>query len=358
MPCVIGIGIGIGFGLGLGWAWPRHLSCFAIPDTPPPTHQHPHGIIPLHGVGLWPALCDQYLKPLYGFGATTDAAMKLPLLRQLLGWMTAGSADRKVLTSGLAKKKLFILPGGVAEIFVSEPGTHTIIAKRHGLMKLALRTGAVLVPMYAAGRKEAGKGGCLGRAGGGGTPPRQPGGQGGGRTPPRPPITTSFCSRRPPGGQGGGALTFADYQPLSATTGGQGGESPPQPPAATNRLTDSTTTTTIITPFFLYPPTLTLRYVFGGTDFLSHLATHGNKERRLTGKGPGAFGILTAELSRRFRGGVTFFWGRSVQRRQGENRKQALALAAGRVLRPKSTSKWKQALALSGWTRYQPEINI
>ena len=48
-------------------------------------------------------------------------------------------------------KNLFILPGGVAEIFVSEPGTHTIIAKRHGLMKLALRTGAVLVPMYVFG---------------------------------------------------------------------------------------------------------------------------------------------------------------------------------------------------------------
>ena len=81
---------------------PKHTPSVTI-CTPPFTHHHyhrhlpQHGIIPIHGVGLWPALCDQYLGPLYGFGATTDAAMKLPLLRQLLAWMTAGSADRKVL---------------------------------------------------------------------------------------------------------------------------------------------------------------------------------------------------------------------------------------------------------------------
>ena len=53
---------------------------------------HPHGIIPLQGF-LWPALCDQYLHDLYGFGATTDAALRIPLLRQVIGWLSAGSAS-------------------------------------------------------------------------------------------------------------------------------------------------------------------------------------------------------------------------------------------------------------------------
>ena len=119
---------------------------------------HPHGIIPMQGF-LWPALCDQYLgsrpgspiKPLYGFGATTDVALRVPLLRQLLGWVTAGSAARAVLQRGLREKNLFILPGGVAEVFTAKPRTHVIIARRRGLMRLALRTGASLTPVYMFG---------------------------------------------------------------------------------------------------------------------------------------------------------------------------------------------------------------
>lgn len=34
---------------------------------------------------------------------------------------------------------------------MSEPDTHVILAKRRGLMKLALRTGAAIVPMYVFG---------------------------------------------------------------------------------------------------------------------------------------------------------------------------------------------------------------
>jgi 2-acylglycerol O-acyltransferase 2 len=47
---------------------------------------------------------------------------------------------------------LYILPGGVAEIFVSTPGKHCIIfKKRRGVIKLALETGAEIVPSYVFG---------------------------------------------------------------------------------------------------------------------------------------------------------------------------------------------------------------
>ena len=112
---------------------------------------HPHGIIPIQGF-LWMAFCDQYLPTMYGFGATTDAALCIPLLRQVIMWGTAGSASRQVLYQGLEQgQNLFLLPGGVAEIFLSRPGTNCIKAKRHGLMKLALQTGAALVPVYVFG---------------------------------------------------------------------------------------------------------------------------------------------------------------------------------------------------------------
>ena len=90
---------------------------------------------------------------MYGFGAATDAAMRLPILRQMLGWLSAGTAGRGALTEGLAVRgqNLFIMPGGVAEIFLSQPGAHVVKARRYGLMKLALRTGACLVPVYVFG---------------------------------------------------------------------------------------------------------------------------------------------------------------------------------------------------------------
>ncbi len=73
---------------------------------------HPHGIIPIHGF-LWAAFCDQYLPVLYGIGATTDAAQRLPFLRQLLIWLSAGSAERDVLKYQMQvmDKNLYILPG-------------------------------------------------------------------------------------------------------------------------------------------------------------------------------------------------------------------------------------------------------
>ncbi|KAL7574047.1 hypothetical protein ACA910_015625 [Epithemia clementina (nom. ined.)] len=122
---------------------------------------HPHGIIPIQAF-LWMAFCDQYLPSLYGFGATTDVALRIPLLRQVLLWGSAGSASRSVLYRGLTSSaqppqksnNLFLLPGGVAEIFLSQPQTHRVKAVRRGLIRLAWQTGAALVPVYVFGGNE------------------------------------------------------------------------------------------------------------------------------------------------------------------------------------------------------------
>jgi len=123
---------------------------------------HPHAIIPLHGF-LWAAICDQLLPNMYGYGATTDGALILPVLRHLLQYMSVGSTKKKAIMNQMQVhgQNLFILPGGVAEIFLShrrkqsdDSQVQTIYGRRYGLLKLALQTGAVIYPAYVFGASD------------------------------------------------------------------------------------------------------------------------------------------------------------------------------------------------------------
>ena len=124
-------------------------------------------MFPFQGL-LWAAFCNTYLRDgtgrsLYGFGAVADVVLSLPLLRTLMGWLSCGGAGYSTLVKGLVEGKcestkgrkplhLFILPGGIAEIFVSTPGEHKIVfKKRKGLIKLAIETGSSLIPCYVFG---------------------------------------------------------------------------------------------------------------------------------------------------------------------------------------------------------------
>lgn len=127
---------------------------------------HPHGIVPFQAV-LWASYCHQYLKNddygLYGFGAAANVVQYLPFIRNFMAWLSAGSADYAVLKRGLVHGKvdsvvhrtprnLYLLPGGIAEIFTSTPGKHTIVFKgRKGLIRLSIETGASLIPTYVFG---------------------------------------------------------------------------------------------------------------------------------------------------------------------------------------------------------------
>lgn len=49
-------------------------------------------------------------------------------------------------------RHLYILPGGIAEIFVSTPGKHAVVLRsRKGLCRLSIETGAKLIPCYVFG---------------------------------------------------------------------------------------------------------------------------------------------------------------------------------------------------------------
>jgi 2-acylglycerol O-acyltransferase 2 len=130
---------------------------------------HPHGVVPFQGI-LWAAFCNLYLRDstgytMYGFGAVADVVLMLPVLRTLMGFLACSGAGYSALYMGLVEgicsaanaagrrpKHLFILPGGIAEVFVSTPGEHKIIfRKRYGLVKLAIETGSSLIPCYVFG---------------------------------------------------------------------------------------------------------------------------------------------------------------------------------------------------------------
>ena len=61
---------------------------------------HPHGILPFHAVTS-AAYFDQYLHEIFGFGAAADVVFFIPILRNMVGWLSTGSATYHVLRDGL-----------------------------------------------------------------------------------------------------------------------------------------------------------------------------------------------------------------------------------------------------------------
>lgn len=116
---------------------------------------HPHGVIPLQGL-VWSALCDQWYSKEYGTAAAANVLLRLPLFRHCLGWLSTYGSDRKTLESNLKKNKsLFILPDGIRGIFLAKPGREcAVVRQRMGLIRLAVKYEARLVPCYAFGANE------------------------------------------------------------------------------------------------------------------------------------------------------------------------------------------------------------
>ena len=126
---------------------------------------HPHGIIPFHAI-LWASFCNQMFtnketgEELYGFGGAADVITYLPLIRNIMGFLAAGSASYRVLRKGILtnrgnKKHLFMLAGGIAEIFTAKPGKHRVVFRnRRGLVKLSLETGSQIIPTYVFGAND------------------------------------------------------------------------------------------------------------------------------------------------------------------------------------------------------------
>lgn len=79
--------------------------------------------------------------------------MRTPLIKHVVGLFGMVDASNKSLTSWLSKGRSAVLYiGGIAELFLVSQNEEKLFArKRKGFIKLALRTGAEVVPVYFFG---------------------------------------------------------------------------------------------------------------------------------------------------------------------------------------------------------------
>jgi len=86
--------------------------------------------------------------------AAASVIKKTPILRNILGVFGVIDASNAVLSRQLKKKggSIVIYVGGIVELFSSSPKREAVyVKKRKGFVKLALRAGVDLVPVYMFG---------------------------------------------------------------------------------------------------------------------------------------------------------------------------------------------------------------
>jgi 1-acyl-sn-glycerol-3-phosphate acyltransferase len=115
----------------------------------------PHGVFPygnLLAKLVWPSLTGHHFH-----GLAASAALTVPIFKQILKSIGTIDASRQSARKALEQHPhtIGISTGGVAEVFETNAGDEVIILReRYGLIKLAIRTGADLVPCYLFGNTE------------------------------------------------------------------------------------------------------------------------------------------------------------------------------------------------------------
>lgn len=116
----------------------------------------PHGVIPFASTCLSIALEKEGFVP-NSIGA--DILFQIPLLRQLCRFGGLVPATPQSIKRALAwpypNNVTFIVPGGIAEIFLMRPDLEQVFIKsRKGFIKLALQAGVDIVPVYGLGHTQ------------------------------------------------------------------------------------------------------------------------------------------------------------------------------------------------------------
>ena len=115
----------------------------------------PHGVFPYGNVLAmlaWPSLCGNHFQ-----GLAANSALRVPIFKQVLRGIGVIDASRSSARRALTEYPytIGISTGGVAEVFETNVDDECILLKeRIGLIKLAIRTGADLVPCYLFGNTQ------------------------------------------------------------------------------------------------------------------------------------------------------------------------------------------------------------
>jgi 1-acyl-sn-glycerol-3-phosphate acyltransferase len=123
-----------------------------VPRRPQILVAPPHGVFPYGNILallIWPSIFG-----INFYGLAANAALRVPIFKQLLKSIGVIDASRQSALHALQRypNTIGISTGGVAEVFETNSTDECILLKeRIGLIKLAIRTGADIVPCYLFG---------------------------------------------------------------------------------------------------------------------------------------------------------------------------------------------------------------
>ncbi|PWN22915.1 DAGAT-domain-containing protein [Microstroma glucosiphilum] len=131
------------------------------PDRPYIFGYHPHGIIGMGAVATFATEALEFSDTFPGIEPrllTLASNFKIPIYRDLLLAMGLCSVSRRSCERALRKGKgssITIVVGGAAESLNARPGTADLVLKRRlGFIKIAMKSGADLVPVFAFGEND------------------------------------------------------------------------------------------------------------------------------------------------------------------------------------------------------------
>eukprot|EP01126_Amoeba_proteus_P053637 TRINITY_DN654_c0_g2_i4.p1 TRINITY_DN654_c0_g2~~TRINITY_DN654_c0_g2_i4.p1 ORF type:complete len:331 (+),score=51.20 TRINITY_DN654_c0_g2_i4:21-1013(+) len=115
----------------------------------------PHGIVPITSCMGFP-LIDIHFNTHYGATAVASIMFYLPILRSVFIWCGAipstGESVRACLRSG---RNVSILPGGLAELFLSSREEEVVFMKeRKSIVRIAMKENAKIIPAYTFGNTQ------------------------------------------------------------------------------------------------------------------------------------------------------------------------------------------------------------
>lgn len=133
----------------------------AVLDSPRPVifGGVPHGMFPIGMLIL--ALCNFALPFRWSRGAAASILFRLPIWRQVLRWNGGIDVSKAAITSALANgDNVIIAMDGIAGMFAADRGLREgkevfLLTPRKGLCRVALQTGAPLVPFVCFGNTKA-----------------------------------------------------------------------------------------------------------------------------------------------------------------------------------------------------------
>jgi hypothetical protein len=113
----------------------------------------PHGVFSFGGASAGVSWAQKWWHPATIPTAVASSVTATPLVKHIVGLFGTCDAANKPMHSRLQKGKSCVLYiGGIAELFLASGACETLYAaNRKGFIKLALRSGAEVVPVYFFG---------------------------------------------------------------------------------------------------------------------------------------------------------------------------------------------------------------